>query len=62
VLNLLSADNITDLQPFFTGSIAHIRNPLVRRWAAQLAQERQQLWAERGMGYVQPEVRDQGGA
>lgn len=65
--------NITDLQPFFMGSLGLIRHvsagnhgdtfvrsaysspvqPRIRRWARQLAKEREQLWAQTPYKYHQ---------
>ncbi|KAK0525962.1 hypothetical protein OC834_004980 [Tilletia horrida] len=49
--------NIRDLQPFFRGAIGQISHPVVRKWAVQLAGERQKMWEERGRPYEQ-EVKD----
>lgn len=48
--------NITDLQPFFEGSIGQVTHPLIRKWAAQLAKEREQLWAQTPYKYQQENV------
>ncbi|SJX60445.1 uncharacterized protein SRS1_11780 [Sporisorium reilianum f. sp. reilianum] len=44
---------IDDLQAFWEGSIPHVGHPRVRRWAQELAQERAEMWTERGRGYAQ---------
>ncbi|KAK0555083.1 hypothetical protein OC846_000176 [Tilletia horrida] len=46
--------DITDLQPFYRGAIGNIEHPVVRAWAKKLAEERQELWVERGKAYEQP--------
>ncbi|KDN47133.1 hypothetical protein K437DRAFT_255919 [Tilletiaria anomala UBC 951] len=45
--------DIRDLQPFFGNSINLISHPRQRRWAKQLAIERQEMWAARGVNYKQ---------
>ena len=44
---------IDDLQAFWEGSIPHVGHPRIRRWAEELAKERQELWKQRGRGYEQ---------
>ncbi len=39
---------IDDLQAFWDGSLPHIAHPRIRRWATELALERQRMWNERG--------------
>ncbi|CAD6944809.1 unnamed protein product [Tilletia caries] len=43
-----------DLQPFFRGAAGEIGHPIIRAWVRKLADERQQMWAERGRVYEQP--------
>ncbi|EPQ26157.1 uncharacterized protein PFL1_06365 [Pseudozyma flocculosa PF-1] len=47
-------EGINDLQPFYEGSLPQIRHPRVRRWAVELARERQRMWEERGVRFEQP--------
>lgn len=46
-------EGIDDLQGFWEGSIPHVSHPRIRRWAMELAQEREELWRSRGREYTQ---------
>lgn len=45
--------HIDDLQPFWAGSLPYLTHPRIRRWAHELARERQALWQSRGSSYIQ---------
>ncbi|WWC59039.1 uncharacterized protein I303_101585 [Kwoniella dejecticola CBS 10117] len=42
------SQDIQSLSPFFVGSIPHLENPTIQKWAETLMEERRQLWASRG--------------
>ncbi|WWC67529.1 uncharacterized protein I206_101437 [Kwoniella pini CBS 10737] len=42
------SQDIQSLSPFFIGSIPHLENPTIQKWAETLMEERRQLWASRG--------------